>query len=68
MRTYTEINLDALTNNIRKIKSVTKSKVMAIIKADAYGHGIERIAHTLSMEGVDAFGVSNADEAMEVRK
>lgn len=67
MRTYTEINLDALTNNIRKIKSVTKSKVMAIIKADAYGHGIERIAHTLSMEGVDAFGVSNADEAMEVR-
>ena len=68
MRTWTEINIDAIKANIREIKSKTNAKILGIVKADAYGHGVKQIATALMEEGVYAFGVSNADEAMELRK
>lgn len=67
MRTWTEINLDAIVKNYREIKSKTNAKILAIVKADAYGHGVKQVAKVLQKEGVYAFGVSNADEAMELR-
>lgn len=68
MRTWAEIDLDALRHNYKVIKSKTKcQKIMAIIKADAYGHGAVPIAQVLSKEGVYAFGVATADEAIELR-
>ena len=68
MRTWAEIDLDALRYNFRQIKSKAKSDVMAIIKADAYGHGVEETARVLLEEGACAFGVATADEAIELRR
>lgn len=69
MRAWAEINLDAITNNIQKIKKVTSenTKIMAIVKADAYGHGFFEVASTLATNGADAFGVATTDEAIQLR-
>ena len=67
MRTWAEIDLDALRYNFREVKSKTTSPVMAIIKADAYGHGVNMVADTLLKEGAAWFGVATADEAIELR-
>lgn len=67
MRTWAEVNLDAVKHNLEIIKSHTNAKILGIIKADAYGHGIKQVAKVLADGGVYAFGVSNADEAIELR-
>ena len=69
MRAWAEINLDIIENNMRQIRSATSpdAQVMAIIKADAYGHGFCEIASTLSKAGADQFGVATADEAIQLR-
>ncbi len=61
------INLSALRHNFSRIRTLaTDSKIMAIVKADAYGHGIARIAQ--SLEHADAFGVACLEEARELRQ
>ena len=70
-RAYAEISLGALKNNINIIKSLNSenTEIMAVVKADAYGHGDERICRCLSDEcGIRYFAVSNLDEAIAVRK
>ncbi len=69
MRAWAEINLDAIKNNIQQIKKITspKTKIMAIVKADAYGHGFFEVASTLATSGADAFGVATTDEAIQLR-
>ncbi len=67
MRTWAEINLDALRYNFNQVKSKTTAPIMAIIKADAYGHGVGMVADTLLKEGAAWFGVATADEAIELR-
>ncbi len=69
MRTWAEINIDALISNFREIRRVTdkNSKIMAIVKADAYGHGFLEVAKALVKEGADAFGVALIEEAMQLR-
>jgi len=65
--TYALIDLPALQHNFRKIKKYApNSQVMAVIKADAYGHGILPIAHCLS--AADAFAVACVDEGIKLRK
>lgn len=68
-RTWAEVNIDSVENNIKVVKSLIKPtcSVMAIVKADAYGHGAPMIAKALSKEGIDYFGVSNLDEALQLR-
>jgi len=70
MRAWAEINLDAIKHNYNEIRRITnpKAKIMAIIKADAYGHGFEKVASVLEKCGVDALGVATANEALEIRK
>ncbi|BCN93361.1 alanine racemase 1 [Thiomicrorhabdus immobilis] len=59
--------LSALKNNLKSVQAMAPdSKVLAVIKANGYGHGIERVAHQLS--GADAFGVASIDEAMLLRQ
>lgn len=69
-RTWAEIRLNHLENNIRKIKALTQDKcrIMAVVKADAYGHGDVKTAERLHALGVDYFAVSNIDEAENIRQ
>jgi alanine racemase len=60
------INKQALIHNLQRVRELAPSaKVMAVIKADAYGHGIVRTAQTL--KDADAFGVACLEEAEELR-
>jgi len=67
LRTATaKIDRQALVNNFKVIKSLTpQTKVLAVLKANAYGHGLERIAKALPQ--ADAFGVARLDEALALR-
>ncbi|MEW6989095.1 alanine racemase [Colwelliaceae bacterium 6441] len=71
LRTATAtIDLNALASNFHLIKKkAPSSKVLAVLKANAYGHGLERIAKALSKgeEQADAFGVARLDEALALR-
>jgi alanine racemase len=61
------INLQALANNYQTIKTCApNSKVLAVLKANAYGHGLERIAKALPQ--ADAFGVARIGEAILLRE
>jgi alanine racemase len=67
---YAEINLDHLAHNMREVRRLAgkESQVMAVIKADGYGHGAAKIAQTLLDNGADRFAVAVLDEAIELRK
>ncbi|WP_040725055.1 alanine racemase [Thiomicrorhabdus sp. Kp2] len=61
------IYLQALKHNLQNAQLLApNSKVLAVIKANGYGHGIERVAHQLS--GADGFGVASIDEALLLRQ
>lgn len=62
------IDLGALRRNYRRICRQTNSEVMAIVKANAYGHGALEIVRTLKEEGVRRFGVAILEEALQIRE
>lgn len=66
---WVEINLDNLAHNMREIKKYIKPKteVMAVIKADAYGHGALGVIDTLKEENITKFAVAVLSEAIEIR-
>ena len=68
IRTFAEVNLDAIENNFNELKKCVSSnvKLCAVIKADGYGHGAIEIAHLLK-EKADYFSVATVDEAIELR-
>ena len=68
-RTWAEIDLDAIQHNFKTISSslAPGSRAMAIVKADAYGHGAGYVSRALQEAGATWFGVSNLDEAMQIR-
>ena len=65
-----EIDLDALVNNLKQYQQHLKpsTKVMAMVKAFAYGSGSYEIANTLQFNKVDFLSVAYADEGVELRK
>lgn len=64
--TAATIHLDALRANLARIRELApRAKVLAVVKADGYGHGLERVAHAL--EGADAFGVAAISDAERLR-
>lgn len=66
---WVEVNLDCIEHNIREIKKIIKPnvKILAVVKADAYGHGSIMLSPTLLACGVDMLGVSSIDEGLELR-
>ena len=68
-RVVAEVNLDAICDNIRNTKKIIKegTKLMAIVKADGYGHGAVPVAKALDSL-VDAYGVAIVEEGIELRK
>ncbi len=68
--TRAEIHLGALRHNVRAIRSLLKSevKLMAVVKADAYGHGALPCARAVLEAGADCLGVGIVAEGMELRE
>lgn len=69
-RAWIEIDLDNLEHNINEIKKVIsgKTKIMAVVKANAYGHGSILISKKLESIGITDFAVATLDEGIELRK
>lgn len=67
-RTWAEIDTNALIHNFNIIKSTANSRVCAVVKANAYGHGVDIVAPLLQEAGTDYFAVSNIEEAIELRE
>jgi alanine racemase len=68
-RCYKEVDLDIIEKNFDALKALTKDgvKAMAVVKADAYGHGAVRVAQKLK-DKADFFAVATAREGMELRE
>jgi alanine racemase len=69
-RVWAEIDLDALSENLRRVRFLAGEGrgVMAIVKANAYGHGAVPVAWHLAAQGVQALGVGDSQEAIELRR
>ncbi len=69
-RAWVEIDLVALAHNVRQIKGLLApdTQIMAVVKADAYGHGSIDIARTLVAEGVGWLAVATVSEGIELRQ
>ncbi|HEV2426258.1 MAG TPA: alanine racemase [Terriglobia bacterium] len=67
--TWAEISLPALRRNFERVRRLAGTRrVMAVIKADAYGHGAVAVARCLAACGVDWLGVATVEEAVELRE
>ena len=69
-RAWAEIDLNALTHNVQTVQKLlpAQTQYMAVVKANAYGHGDEAICRKLWELGVRWFAVSNLEEALSVRQ
>ncbi len=67
---WLEINLGALEKNTRRLRQAIppNKELMAIVKADAYGHGTVMVIPTLEASGVTMVGVAAMDEALQIRQ
>jgi len=67
--TYAEINLSNLRYNIGQIRKMLKAgtKFMAVVKADAYGHGAVKVSKAAIDAGIDYLSVANIKEALELK-
>ncbi|HEY9885830.1 MAG TPA: alanine racemase [Vampirovibrionales bacterium] len=67
---WLEINLNAIEHNLKTIKQSIKpqTKIMAVVKSDAYGHGAATLAKLLEANGVIYFGVASVDEGVHLRE
>ncbi len=67
---WVEINLENVSHNMRSIKKNTPVgvKLLAVVKADAYGHGSVMLAPTLLASGADMLGVASIDEGVDLRQ
>lgn len=68
--TWAEIDLDAYAHNIRELKRITQpqARLMAVVKANGYGHGAIEVARTALQNGAEFLGVARLHEAVELRK
>ena len=68
MRAFVEVNLGAIAQNIKLIKSKTDSEILAVVKADAYGHGLVPCAKAATEAGADYLGTALLEEATAIRE
>ena len=66
-RARAEVNLAAIAGNLKFIKGKTKSQVLAVVKADAYGHGLVAVAKAAEEAGADWLGTALLEEAISLR-
>src|SRR5579859_3152119 len=66
--TWVEVDLDAIRQNLLAIRAAAApAEVMAVLKADAYGHGARWVARTAVLNGAAMLGVASLNEALELR-
>lgn len=70
LRTWAHVSLDAIAHNVSEIRRAIGGdcQVMAVVKADAYGHGAVAVSRLLQELHVDYLDVASLDEAMELRR
>ncbi len=67
--TRAEVDLEAIAHNLQVVRPlVAPARILAVVKADAYGHGVVPVALRLEEEGVGGFGVALAEEGIELRE
>lgn len=68
-RTWAEVDLDAIAHNIKEIRKITNPNagIMAVVKADAYGHGFLEVTRTLLENGADRLAVAVLREGVQLR-
>lgn len=68
--TWVEVDVDAIEHNIREVRSLLKeeTKLMGVVKADAYGHGSVETAQIIADGGGDMLGVNTTEEGVELRR
>jgi len=66
--TWLEIDLHVLENNFKVLCKIAKCKVMPIVKANAYGHGVEKVTQRLEKAGAEWFGVARIEEGLLLRE
>ncbi|MGI9534838.1 MAG: alanine racemase, partial [Thermodesulfobacteriota bacterium] len=68
--TWAEINLTSIKNNLETVKSLIHNdvSVLAVVKADAYGHGAVKISNVLIDAGINSLGVATLEEGLELRE
>jgi alanine racemase len=66
-RAWLQLDASALINNIDCVRRHSDAEIVAVVKANAYGHGLAFVCQTL-VPHVDAFAVAALDEALELRK
>ncbi len=65
---YAEIDLGAIRHNLTEIRRRVKSKLCAVVKANAYGHGAVQVARVAVECGADFLAVATVDEGLELRR
>ena len=67
---WVEVDLEAIHHNFTEIQKLVKpgTQIMAVIKANAYGHGAVEVATRLCQAGATYFGVATQQEALELRQ
>ena len=67
---YAEVSLSAIQHNFQALKKCAgrNTKILSVVKADAYGHGMLEAAFLLNGEGTDFFGVAGVDEGIALRQ
>lgn len=65
-RSWAEIDFSALRHNLQTAQKAAGCEVMAVVKAGAYGHGLEQVARMLAEEEIAFFGVANVGEARRI--
>ena len=70
LRAWREVDLDALSHNARTLQAALAPgcRLMAVVKADAYGHGAVPVARRLEAEGISAFAVACLEEGIALRR
>jgi alanine racemase len=68
MRAEAIVDLSAIAHNVKKIKELTGKEVLAVVKADAYGHGLIPVAQSAIKSGASMLGVALLEEAIALRE
>lgn len=65
---WAEIDVDALVHNYRRIREVAgQARILAAVKAEAYGHGGREVARVIENLGAESFGVASVEEGIDLR-